>query len=367
MVSISPFGRDGAQVGLAGHRPDRVGRQRLDGAVRRPRPRPARPVRAPGLPPRRRPGAGAAVLALLERGRSGLGQHVDVSAQIACHAGHPVGGAEQPAPGRRWPAAPVAGWAAATSCCASSTRPLDGHVSITHVFGAAVGPATRRLMELVHDEGCCDEATRDKDWVSYGVQLTDGSEPLSELARVQACVSRTHLGARPRPSCSPRRSAAGCCWHRSPRRQEVLQSEQLASRGLLGRAGGAALPRAVGEDVGGAAATPAAGAEAGRAHRRRRRRLGCRRIDVESTWTARGEGGPGAGARRRHRPATARRASRSSTSCGRWRAPPCPACSPTPAPPSSGSNRRRRSTRPGPSCRSSTTRSASSARRCSTT
>ena len=41
----------------------------------------------------------------------------------------------------------------------------DGHVSITHVFGATVGPATRRLMEYVFEQGFCDEATRDKEWI----------------------------------------------------------------------------------------------------------------------------------------------------------------------------------------------------------
>ena len=65
----------------------------------------------------------------------------------------------------------------------------DGHVSITHVFGTFFGPFTRRLMEWVHEEGYCDEATRDKDWVGYGVALGTGQEPPEEYARVQACVN----------------------------------------------------------------------------------------------------------------------------------------------------------------------------------
>lgn len=65
----------------------------------------------------------------------------------------------------------------------------DGHVSITFLFGTAIGPMTRRLMEYVHDEGFCDEATRDKDWVNYSALLRSGEETLDEYERVKACVN----------------------------------------------------------------------------------------------------------------------------------------------------------------------------------
>ena len=61
----------------------------------------------------------------------------------------------------------------------------DGYVSVTFLFGAAIGPFTRRLMEWVHQEGFCDEATRDKDWLDYATMLLDGREPLSEYQRIR--------------------------------------------------------------------------------------------------------------------------------------------------------------------------------------
>ena len=64
----------------------------------------------------------------------------------------------------------------------------DGHVSITHLFGSTVGPATRRLMEWVHECGYCDEATRDKDWIAYTGLLLTGKEPISELERVKGTI-----------------------------------------------------------------------------------------------------------------------------------------------------------------------------------
>ncbi len=52
------------------------------------------------------------------------------------------------------------------------------------LFGSALGPFSRRLIEWVHEEGFCDAATRDKDWVAYTALLTSGEEPVSEYGRV---------------------------------------------------------------------------------------------------------------------------------------------------------------------------------------
>ncbi|HJP40252.1 MAG TPA: CoA transferase [Dehalococcoidia bacterium] len=61
----------------------------------------------------------------------------------------------------------------------------DGHVLITFLFGNALGPFTRRLMEWMCEDGVIDEVTRDKDWVGYAAALLGGEEPLSELDRLQ--------------------------------------------------------------------------------------------------------------------------------------------------------------------------------------
>ncbi len=128
-----------------------------------------------------------ALIALRERNRSGLGQHVSVSAQQAitlATQGNILSAAVGDNTVQR-----IAGGIKAGDLRIRLTYPaLDGHVSITHVFGATVGPATRRLMEYVFEEGFCDEATRDKDWIEYGLLLSTGEESLEEFERVKKCV-----------------------------------------------------------------------------------------------------------------------------------------------------------------------------------
>ncbi|MEA3217898.1 MAG: hypothetical protein QOJ19_4054, partial [Acidimicrobiia bacterium] len=111
--------------------------------------------------------AGAALVALAERNRSGTGQQVDVSGQtsmmastqeycVASLIGAPL--IERAGGGVRlgdlhvqlvWPC-------------------LDGHVSLTLLFGASLGPFARRLFEWMCEEGACTEADRDTDWIQLG-------------------------------------------------------------------------------------------------------------------------------------------------------------------------------------------------------
>jgi len=44
-------------------------------------------------------------------------------------------------------------------------------------------------MRWVHEEGYCDEATRDKDWIDYANQLYDGREPIDEYERLKRIVN----------------------------------------------------------------------------------------------------------------------------------------------------------------------------------
>ena len=131
--------------------------------------------------------AAGALLALTERATSGLGQHVDISAQRSvlqatqsCVLAVPLGASTvQRSSGGvraggldvqlRWPC-------------------KDGFVSITFLFGDSMGPFTRRLMNWIHEEGYCDEATRDKDWIAYAAMLYDGREPISEYERLKGVV-----------------------------------------------------------------------------------------------------------------------------------------------------------------------------------
>ena len=74
----------------------------------------------------------------------------------------------------------------------------DGYVAMTFLFGSALGVFTAKLMHFICEQGFCDEATRDKDWIAYGEQLFSGAEPLSEFERVKEVVrnfTRSHTKA----------------------------------------------------------------------------------------------------------------------------------------------------------------------------
>ena len=131
--------------------------------------------------------AGAALIALAMRARSGRGQHVDVSAQQALNLGA-FGQLVNVAAG-----APETKRVAGGAVIGPVTLRLiweakDGYVSLTFFFGQAVGPFTRRLMEWICEEGACDEATRDKDWIAYAALLQGGDEPYSEFDRIIGVV-----------------------------------------------------------------------------------------------------------------------------------------------------------------------------------
>jgi crotonobetainyl-CoA:carnitine CoA-transferase CaiB-like acyl-CoA transferase len=187
-VSITPFGQDGPKARWATS--DLVllaagGPLFLTGDDDRP------PVRLPVPQAWFHAAAEAAVGALVAhhvRQRTGRGQHVDVSAQqaIALATQSYILCAAVDAPQVRR----MAGGIKHGDLNARFVYPAkDGFVAITFLFGSAIGPFARRLMEWVHDEGFCDAATRDKDWIAYGELLRRGDEPIAEFERVKACIA----------------------------------------------------------------------------------------------------------------------------------------------------------------------------------
>lgn len=228
-VSITPFGQDGPKA----DRPATdltlwaaAGPLILTGDEDR------APVRITGVPQAflhaSMDGALAALVALFERLRSGRGQHVDISAQQSCTAATQCGilaSAIGDAPFQR-----IAGGTRNGPLRLQLVFPAsDGHVAITHVFGSAIGPATRRLMEYVYDNGFCDAATRDKDWDAYGGLLLSGREPFEEFERVKGVIA----------SCTASRTKAelfkagldrGLLIAPVCTLREVVESQQLAVR-----------------------------------------------------------------------------------------------------------------------------------------
>jgi crotonobetainyl-CoA:carnitine CoA-transferase CaiB-like acyl-CoA transferase len=133
--------------------------------------------------------AAAALIAHHERLRSGLGQHVDVSAQESISVAafsQPLVPALRTNGVRR-----ESGGVRAGRFLARQVWPArDGYVVAVLWFGPAIGGATGRLMQCVYEHGFCDEATRDTDWMTYDARLTSGEVPVSEYQRLQAIVER---------------------------------------------------------------------------------------------------------------------------------------------------------------------------------
>ncbi|MGI9614738.1 MAG: CaiB/BaiF CoA transferase family protein [Acidimicrobiales bacterium] len=173
--------------------------------------------------------AGAALIALFERQRtSGLGQHVDVSAQQSmsqCAQSMPLA-----APLNATTTSRIAGGANLQGIPIQLMWPCkDGFASVTLLFGAGFNAFTQSLMDWVHEEGFCDEATRTKDWVNYAVMLLDGQEPLEEYERVKQVLTdffATKTKAELLDAAMTRRVLITPVWTT----EEVTNSEQLAFR-----------------------------------------------------------------------------------------------------------------------------------------
>ena len=129
-----------------------------------------------------------ALVALEERVHSGLGQHVDVSAQRSVlmatqshvlaapysaplfhrmSGGHSIAGVDVQL---LWPC-------------------RDGHVVILMLFGPSFGPYTARLMSWVRDEGHCDDDLADDDWISFGGRLFSRKVPVERYEQIKRAVA----------------------------------------------------------------------------------------------------------------------------------------------------------------------------------
>ncbi len=185
-VSLTPFGADGPKahwVGTDLTLNAAAGEMALNGYLDRP------PVRISAPQVWLNAGAEAAcaaLLALTDRRRSGLGQHVDVSAQEAMIL-------------------TAQGWMAPALCDNPPARRsggglellgllrfrfvyecADGYVTLTFLPGVLVGPFTNRILAWVHQQGDLTAELAEIDWTD----LLDGRE-LSEVADI---ASRTAEG-----------------------------------------------------------------------------------------------------------------------------------------------------------------------------
>jgi crotonobetainyl-CoA:carnitine CoA-transferase CaiB-like acyl-CoA transferase len=122
-----------------------------------------------------------ALVALTERARSGLGQQVDCSVQSS------VFGASLPStfnPPVGLPTVKRSGGGVfiGTLQVRWVYPAVDGHVVVSLLFGPMGGPFTRRLIEWMHEEGCCREETLKRDYVEFALKIQSGEYTLAEFA-----------------------------------------------------------------------------------------------------------------------------------------------------------------------------------------
>ncbi len=230
-VSISPFGSEGPK---ADWRATDLTLQAAAGNMAITGDNDRAPLRAGGTLPQAfhnaaSEAAGAALIALFERQRtSGLGQHVDVSAQQSMSQCAQSMTLAQPL--NATSTTRIAGGANLQGIPIQLMWPCkDGYASVTLLFGASFAAFTQNMMDWVHEEGFCDEATRTKDWVNYAVMLLDGQEPLEEYERVKQVLTdffATKTKAELLEGAMTRRVLITPVWTT----EEVTGSEQLAFR-----------------------------------------------------------------------------------------------------------------------------------------
>ena len=215
------------------------------------------PLRAGGVVPQAfnnaaSEAAGAALIALWERQtRSGLGQHISMSAQQSMTQSAQSNSLASSI--NAIPAVRSAGGVQVAGINIQLMWPCaDGHASVTFLFGDAFVRFTQNLMDWVFEEGFCDEATRDKNWTDYTMMLLDGREPVSEYERTKDCLTAffaTKTKAELLEAAMTRRLLIVPIWTIA----EVTQSPQLADRGYwetLDHGDGGAAGEASGENGG---------------------------------------------------------------------------------------------------------------------
>ena len=144
--------------------------------------------------------AACAVATLLfDRGTSGRAQHGDVSAQTSFLSAtqfqmmYALREDEAESPTRR------PGGVQLGPFTIQFVHPCaDGHVTVTFLFGAMIGPYTARLFEWIHEVGMCSDELRDQNWIEYANLVFAGElgmEPLEDGTAAIAAFMATKTKA----------------------------------------------------------------------------------------------------------------------------------------------------------------------------
>ncbi len=235
-VSISPFGQDGPKAGWAAT--DLIvaaasGTLSVTGDADR---APVRITEPMTWHYAAADAVGGALIALHERHRSGIGQHVDVSAQqsfltatqftmmnalVGNPSPHRTAGGVQLGPLR----------VQFVYECA------DGQVTVTFLFGPMIGRYTERLWAWILEEGRCGSDLGEKNWIDFAMNVFNGVESPAELDRatdVLAAFLRTKTKAELYEAALARNLLIAPL----TTTRDVLEMEQLAFRDYWDRVDG---------------------------------------------------------------------------------------------------------------------------------
>jgi len=133
--------------------------------------------------------AGMLMVALTERERSGLGQHIDVSAQTAMMAS-----CQSNVLAYGWNDQPLArsggGVAVGPYRLRFIYECLDGYVNLTFLFGEPIGRATKRFFDWMDEQGFSNDTLRAENWVQYGAKIFGGRSTIEEHEAVMQAIER---------------------------------------------------------------------------------------------------------------------------------------------------------------------------------
>ena len=172
--------------------------------------------------------ATAALIALRGRSQTGRGQQVDISAQQSVAAAtmstivaSSIGANETPRV--------AGGMTVGPFRTQLIWRAADGHISLTFLFGAGIGPFTQRLFNWIHETGECSRADRDLDWIGMGAMFLSGEMELSEWDRLLQ-VAADFIAGRTRAELFAEAQARGLLIVPVTAVNEVADSEQFEAR-----------------------------------------------------------------------------------------------------------------------------------------
>ena len=187
VVSITPFGQDGPKAGYADS--DLIvmaagGVLILYGDEDRP---PLRMSVPQAYLHASVDAAAAALTAYYERLDSGLGQHVDVAAQESIGLANQSTALTAPIHGEE--TRRMAGGAQLGSLRVPLVwNAKDGQITFVFLFGSALGPFTKKFIDYLYEQGACDQAMHDTDWIAYGAGLLSGRVPMEHYDRCKSVI-----------------------------------------------------------------------------------------------------------------------------------------------------------------------------------